>query len=157
MKISDDMLIEVVNKMKLLGIIIRSDLSWISITNALVSKGYKRLWMLRNLKNYSATEEHLLDVFIKQVRSILELNGPVWHPGITQKESRLIEIVQHTAIAIIRREKCTSYSKYLKHLKLEKLEVRQKQLCLKFAIKASKHPKFSINISICKKQFHIVT
>ena len=47
---------------------------------------YKRLWMLRRPKQLGANSDELFDVFIKQVRSVLELAVPVWHSNITVKE-----------------------------------------------------------------------
>ena len=70
-KLSDKKFIELVEETKLLGIMIRSDLSWKSNTNALVTKGLKRIWMMRNLKKYGANDQHLVEVYIQQVRSIL--------------------------------------------------------------------------------------
>ena len=51
-KLTEENVIELVEETKLLGIMIRSDLSWKSNTNALVAKGFKRIWMLRNLKRF---------------------------------------------------------------------------------------------------------
>ena len=93
--------IELVEEMKLLGIIFRSDLKWSSNTESMVLKGYKRLWMLRRLKQYGANDEELLDVYIKQIRSVLELAVPVWHSSITLEERCDIERVQRAALNII--------------------------------------------------------
>ena len=41
-----------------------------------------------------ASEDDLKDVFIKQVRSVLELAVPVWNAAIRQEEKRDIERVQ---------------------------------------------------------------
>ena len=147
--------IEVVDELTLLGIIIRSDLNWNSNTNALVGKAYKRIWMLRNLKRYGASKQELVDVYIKQVRSLLEKNCPVWHPGISQNDSKKLERVQRVAVAIIKGEQKTSYITSLLDLKLETLEIRRKRLCQKFAIKAFKHPKFSK--WFCKEKLNVNT
>ena len=44
--------------------------------------------MLRRLKNLGAKEEELLDVYTKQIRSVLEMAVPVWEPGLTKKEKK---------------------------------------------------------------------
>ena len=142
-KLSEDNLIELVEETKLLGIMIRSDLSWKSNTSALVAKGYQRIWMLRNLKRFGAEDHQLIEVFIQQVRSILEMACPVWTAGLTQQEIRSLERVQKTAVAVIRGVNHTTYSEGLAHLKLETLEVRRENLNLKFAVKSFKHPKFN--------------
>ena len=67
----------VVEELKLLGIIITSDMKWHANTAYLCEKGYDRLWMIRNLKRLGASKFELVDVYQKQVRSILELAVPV--------------------------------------------------------------------------------
>ena len=65
--------IELVEEMKVLGLTLRSDMKWCSNTHNMVVKGFNRLWILKRLKQYGASSEELLDVYIKQVRSVLEL------------------------------------------------------------------------------------
>ena len=89
--------LEVVEKFKLLGVKIQSDLKWNDNTDYICQKGYARLWMLRRLKGLGATELELLDVYEKQVRSVLELAVPVWQPALTQGQSKQIERVQRSA------------------------------------------------------------
>ena len=42
--------IETVEEMKLLGLIVRNDLSWSSNMEEITKKGYQRLWMIKRLK-----------------------------------------------------------------------------------------------------------
>ena len=81
-----DKTLEVVEEMKLLGIMIRSDMKWSSNTRNLTSKCYQRMWMLRNLKRHGANENQLLRTYYQQIRSIAELACPVWNGG--WKESK---------------------------------------------------------------------
>ena len=55
------------------------------------------MWTIRRLKKLGADEETLLDVYSKEVRSILEFAVPVWHSSISQKNSHDIERVQKIA------------------------------------------------------------
>ena len=142
-EISEGHFIELVEEMKLLGIMISSDLKWKSNTNYMVARCYQKMWMLRNLRNFGAEEEHLLEVYYQQIRSIVEMACPVWNPGLTQQEIRKIERVQRTAMAIIRSEHHTTYQEALDHFKIGSLQARRETLCLNFAIKAFKHPKFT--------------
>ena len=127
---------------KLLGVNIQSNLKWHSNTAAMCSKGFARLWLLRRLKTLGATNEELLDAYQKQVRSVMEWAVPVWEPGLTKRESYQIERVQKTACAIILGSKYNTYKEALSVLELETLCSRRKKLCLNFAKKAIKHPKF---------------
>ena len=57
--------------------------------------------MLRRLKPLGASEEDLLDVYEKQIRSVLEFASPVWTSGLTNDEKNQIERVQKAAFSIL--------------------------------------------------------
>ena len=67
----------------------------------------------------------------------------MWNGSLTQEEVRAIERIQRTALAIIRAEKHTRYTEALEYFQMDTLEDRREMLCLKFARKAQKNPKFS--------------
>ena len=135
--------LEVVEEMKLLGVVFQSNMKWYANSANVCKNGYSRLWMLRNLKRYGAGVKDLLDVYIKQCRCVLEMTAPVWSAGITVSESKQIERVQKAAFSIILGKNYVSYEQALAELKMETLEHRRKILCKKFAEKSQKHPKFS--------------
>ena len=56
-----------------------------------------------------AKEEELLDVYTKQIRSVLEMAVPVWEPGLTKKEKKQLEWVQKSAFSIILAPNYESY------------------------------------------------
>ena len=85
----------------------------------------------------------MVDVYIKQCRSVFELAVLAWSPGLTLSESNQIERVQKTALAIILGEEYTKYSNALKILKLDTLVDRREGLCLRFANKAYASDKFN--------------
>ena len=95
------------------------------------------------MKYLGAKEIDLLDVYEKQIRSVLELAVPVWHGAISQTENKNIERIQKCALHIILGDKYISYKFALKSLCLESLHTRRDKLCLKFALKAEKHEKFT--------------
>ena len=99
--IGDTDYLEVVESYKLLGVIVRSDLKWSENTDHICKKGYSRLWLLRRLKGLGANVSEMIDVYNKQIRSILEMTVPVWQAGLTMQESIQIERVQRTAFRII--------------------------------------------------------
>ena len=137
----DDQEIEVVEEMRVLGITITSDMKWATNTHNMVTKANKKLWVLRRLKNSGAKEEDLVDIYCKQVRSLLELAVPAWHGSITKDDQMDIERIQKSACHIILGEDYISYRNALKSLNLESLTGRRDKLCLKFAKRAEKHPK----------------
>ena len=134
--------LEVVDEVRLLGLIIRSDLKWVSNTENMVSKANKKLWILRRLKYLGAEVGDLVDIYTKQIRSILELAVPVWHDSITLAEQTDIERIQKSASYIILGECDVSYGEAMRSLGLESLKSRRDKLCIKFGRKAEKHHKF---------------
>ena len=93
--------IEVVEEIRLLGLVIRSDGRWSSNTKNMISKANKRLWILRRLKNMGAKNSDLVEVYTKQIRCILELAVPAWQGGLSQAEKTDLEQIQKTAWHII--------------------------------------------------------
>ena len=136
----DNQELEMVEEMKLLGVVVRSDLKWSSNTKEIVGKSYKRLWSLRRLKGMGATVEDLKDVCIKQVRRVLEFAEPAWNGDLKHDDKQNIERVQRTALHIMLGESYHNYTTALDTVGLESLHARRHNLCLKFARKSTKHP-----------------
>ena len=74
----DNHILEVVEETRLLGLTVRSDLKWSSNTKNIVNSAYRRLWVIKRLKNLGACLSDLVDIYIKQVRSLVEFGVPVW-------------------------------------------------------------------------------
>ena len=98
--------------------------------------------MLRRLRLLGASTEEMMDVYNKQVRCILELAVAVWEPGLSQCEDKQIERVQKTAFCIILGDNYINYKDALRHLQCETVKNRRTKLCLTFAKKSLKHPKY---------------
>ena len=135
--------IDTLEEMKLLGLVIRNDLSWKSNTEQMTKRAYNRLWMLKRLKLNGANLEDLTDVYVKQVRSVLEFGAPVWNSNLIQEEVVDIERVQKCFLHLALGNGYTSYHEALLTANLETLEYRRTSICSKFAFKSSKHPKHS--------------
>ena len=132
--------LEVVEQMKLLGVIITSDLKWHENTKHITKKAYGRLWLLKRLKAMGASTETLLDVYCKQVRSVLEFAAVVWSSGITQENTTQIERVQKSAFSVILGVQYRSYEDACEKLSMETLYNRREKLALHFANSAVNHP-----------------
>ena len=94
--------------------------------------------MLKNMKQSGLRTHELADAFKKEIRSILEMAVPVWHPGLTLEQSILIERVQKASLAAILGHKYNTYEDALKQTGLERLSIRRQQLCSKFINKNMK-------------------
>ena len=77
----------------------------------------------------------LFDVFVKEIRSILEMAVPVWHSGITKKQADDIESIQKTAMKIILQENYLGYDMACKIFSTQTLENHQTKLCYNLANK----------------------
>ena len=139
----DGIPVELVEQTKLLGLIISSDLSWDANTDYIVSRCNSKLWMIRRVKKLGANRADLLDVYCKQIRSILEFAVPVWNASLSGDHITQLERIQKTALHITLGEDYKSYNCALKMSGLDKLTDRRRKICLTFAKKALKHSKFS--------------
>ena len=119
----------------MVGVIVSDDLKWQKNTDYICQKARTRLWTLRRLKKLNFDVLHIVDVYIKEVRSLLELAVPVWHSGLTKLQSAQIERVQKTAVHIILGEDYTNYDVACTSLGVKQLECRRERLCIKFAKK----------------------
>ena len=135
--------LDVISETKLLGIMLTNDLKWASITEFICKKAYGKMWTLRRMKVLDVDPTVILDVYLKEIRAVLELAVPAWHSGLTQRQSADIERVQKVALKIILSDHRTgksdfTYDMALVTLDLEPLEVRRDKLCLTFAQKTMK-------------------
>ena len=122
--------LEVVEEIRLLGIILRADMKWIANTENMVVKANKRLWILRRLKFLGAQQMDLVDIYSKQIRSVLELAVPAWHEGLMLAEQIDIERIQKYAAHIILGSNYETYKPAVKTLGLDTLRSRRDKLCL---------------------------
>ena len=124
--------LEVIMETKLVGVIISDDLKWQKNTDYICQRARTKLWTLRRLKKLNFDLFHILDVYTKEVRSLLELAVPVWHSGLTRLQSAQIERVQKTAFHIILGDEYSGYDFACILLWMETLEQRRLRLCIKF-------------------------
>ena len=69
--------LEIVENVKLLGVIISSDMKWQLNTELITKKGFSRLWIIRRLKRFGVPTIELVEAYMMKVRSILEMAVPV--------------------------------------------------------------------------------
>ena len=141
--------IDVLEEIKLLGVVVSSDLSWAANTKTMCCRAYSRLWILRRLKLFGVSPAELLDIYEKQIRCILEYASPVWSGGLTKSQTIQIERVQKAAFAIILGGQYLTYEKALGILDRPSLECRRKQINTTFAKKSLASTKFCHWFSSC--------
>ena len=93
--------LKVITETKLLGVILTSDLKWAANSEYICKKAYSKMWTLRRLKLMEIEPLKILDVYKKEIRSVLELAVPAWHSGLTLRQAANIERVQRVTVYII--------------------------------------------------------
>ena len=135
--------IEVVEEMKIVGVIVRSDLKTCSNTKYIIKKAYSRMWIIRRLKALGASKARLLDVLEKQVLSTLQLAIPAWDCFLTLQERTDLSRVFRTGLRIIWGQQYISFEQCIHESKLKTLQQKRDQIVKKFVKKSVKHSKFS--------------
>ena len=139
----NNIMLDVVEESKLLGVILSSDLKWAKNVAYIVTRAMTRLWILRRIKELGGTTDDLLVVYKLQIRCLTELACPAWNGALTVKDIKKLENIQKMALKVILGKQFKTYEDALETLKLDKLETRRKQLCLSFATKTAKNLKYS--------------
>ena len=93
----------------------RSDLSWGANTDYMIKRANSKMCYLKRLTNFGAKTEDIADVYIKQIRSLLEFAVPVWHHSLTNEDRLRIERLQ------VLSQHYRSYRSALKQLESETL------------------------------------
>ena len=135
----EDKMIEVVNKVKLLGTTITSDLKWDENVSDLVKRANARLILLRKLSSFKPKIEDMKTIYTSYIRSILDQSCQVWNFSLTPENADDIERVQKSALKIVLGYQYENFEKALERLNLENLQKRREKLCIKFAQKCTKN------------------
>ena len=150
-------LLQVIEKTRLLGTIITSDLRWEQNPSHIVTKANARMELLRRVASFGAKVEDLKTIYILFVRSQLEQSAVVWSSSLTEQNKADLERVQRSALRIILGPKYESYKKSLATLDLETLEERREYLCLRFAQKCTKNEKTYQMFPLKRKMYQMDT
>ena len=140
---------------KLLGVEITDNLKFSNNTKIICKKVNSMFFKLSKMKSFGATRDDLVKIWTTILRPCAEYASPVWHPGLTLSETKDLEKLQKTALAIIlgrcyinsrpyyKVDNTTkTYDEALNILGLESLKQRREDLITKFAkdiLKSSVH------------------
>ena len=140
-----------VDKIKLLGVIITSDLRWRENTAEIRKKVTKKFFMIWKLKQFGFKTEELLTLWKVSLRPIAEYAAPLWHPNLLECNIRTLEKLQKIALGLIlgtiyidhRRYykvngKPVPYIEALKYCNLPTLSERREILTTNFALETYK-------------------
>jgi len=85
--------LEKVQTHKVLGVTFCDNLKWNNITQEIINKASKRLYLIRVLKRVGVPPPHLVTIYTALVRSVLEYACPVWYNNLQQYLNQKIEKV----------------------------------------------------------------
>ena len=97
----ENTLLEQVTETRLLGVIIKDDLSWHANTENLVKRAYQRMMILKKLYSFNVPTENMVNIYVLYIRSVVEQSSVVWSSSITQGQEYDLEKVQKVAPRII--------------------------------------------------------
>ena len=118
--------IERVESFKLLGVVLSSDLSWSEHVDYMLRKVAKRMYCIHYLVRARVKDTDVLTIYCSVIRTVLEYACPVWHPGLTQKQSDEIEKIQKRCLKLIYPN--LSYNQALATSGLTKLQERRETI-----------------------------
>ena len=130
--------LDVVEHTRLLGLQITTDLRWSAHSKFIIKRANTKLWMLRRMKLLNIDPDIIIDFYFKEIRSICEMACPVFHSGLTKRQSRNIEMIQKRALKIILGDSYHSYEVACTLMSAEPLSDRRELQCLSFIKKAVK-------------------
>ena len=84
---------------------------------------------------------NLCDIYVKEIRVLVEYAVPVWYSTITREQSNYIEKIQHYAVAMILNDWTLSYEVQCTLLSIEPLYLRHQSIALSFALRTLKNPR----------------
>ena len=135
--------LEIVDEVKLLGVIINKDLKWSKNTNYLVKKANKKMRMLHIASKFTRNREHLIQIYKTFIRCNLEFSSNVWHSSLTEENREDLERVQTAALKVILKKDYLSYEDALKVTNLQSLDERRQIIAMRFAKNCLKNENYS--------------
>ena len=121
----------------------RNDMETSSNTSYIISKAYKRMWLLRRLKALGASTAQLVDTLEKQVLSVLWLGAPAWYCLLTQVEKTASNRVAKVGLKIIYGDCYSGFDNAIQLSGTSKPTDCLEKITKHFAAKTAKHSKFS--------------
>ena len=91
--------------MKILGTIIKIDLSWNDNCQHLIKKVNARMQLLRGVLSFGASNEEMVNLWILFCRSVLEQSCVLWHNSLTQENIEDLERTQKSFTKMVLKDK----------------------------------------------------
>ena len=143
LQLEDGTYLEVIYQLKLVGLVINSELSWSAHVDYTVKRVNKIQCQLTRFKQIGATQDKLVQFYTLKIRSILIFGSVCFHSSLSVQLSQLLELQQKRSLAIILGSQYRNYTHARNLVNLPRLDSLSKEASLKWAIKAQNDPKHS--------------
>ena len=140
LRLEEETNLEVIYQLKLVGLVITSDLTWEEHVNYTVERINKTIWQLTRLKNMKAPRSKLIEFYKVKIRSILMFGSVCFHSALTQQQSRLLEAQQKRCLIVILDSDYRSYGHALALTELPRLADLRQEAMVRWAVKAQASP-----------------
>ena len=151
-------ILEVRTQHSILGITVQDDLRWQSQCDEMVRRATRCTWAIRRMRTMGVPQSTLVEYWKSEGRVMLEYGCPVWHSGLTVTQSHSLDRAQRVAMAAITGRWEPSHTRQLEDLGLERLALRRRKLCERFAHRtatSSRHmDMFTPIVSLPRKAKH---
>ena len=125
--------LEAVSSVKLLGIVIQNDLKWDQQVQRAINNASRRLYILSKLRRNGVKAKELISIYKSYILPTLEFGVVVWASGITVAQAQSIERIQKRALRIITYPDVLPYNDLLEKFSIDSLSTRRTQLTTRFA------------------------
>ena len=132
--------LEVIYQLKLVGVVITSDMTWQAHVDYTVTRVNSKLWQLARFRRLGAPRKKLIQFYVLKIRSILMFAAVCFHHSLTREQSQKIEMQQKRCFAIILGSEYKNYSCALALTSLPRLDTLREEACLKWAVSAQSNP-----------------
>jgi hypothetical protein len=136
----DEGYLEVIYQLKLVGLVVTSDLTWHEHIKYTVGRVNKVLWQLTRFKKYGAPRDKLVIFYVLKIRSILMFGAVCFNSSLSSELSQKLELQQKRSFAVILGSDYKSYSHACASLNLPRLDTLRGEACLRWALKAQANP-----------------
>ena len=143
-KFSNGQNLEVVQKTKLLGLILTSDLRWEENTLSICAQVMSKMWLLRRMKILKLESDIIFHYYITEIRVLAEQGVAIWNAGLTRSQEYDLEKIQKSALKIILGDEYHSYEFACEKFEIKSLKERRTELCTSFALKLYKSDRSSV-------------
>ena len=132
--------LEVIYELKLVGLVISSEMTWSAHVKYTVKRVNGVLWQLARFKRLGTRRDKLITFYILKIRSILMLGAVCFHSALTLEQRNILELQQKRSLAIILGRDYRNYSHARSQINIPELERLREEACLKWAQKAQANP-----------------